>query len=153
MPPLIQHLQTHLPGYMVPRRLIILESLPLTPSGKIDRRALPQPQADHRDETDYEPPQTPLQRAIADIWSDLLQVEQVGIHDNFFALGGHSLLATRLVSRLRDRFAVELSLRRLLEMPTIAVMSEHIDALLYWREGEAQPAAETSMIDWEEGTI
>ena len=148
-----QHLQTHLPGYMVPRRLIILESLPLTPSGKIDRRALPQPQADHRDEFDYEPPQTPLQQAIADIWSDLLQVEQVGIHDNFFALGGHSLLATRLVSRLRDRFAVELSLRRLLEMPTIAAMSEHIDALLYWREGEAQPAAETSMIDWEEGTI
>jgi hypothetical protein len=110
-----------MPDYMIPSAFVWLNSLPLTPNGKVDRRALPAPDRDRPElEQDYQAPRTPTEQMLAGIWADLLGLEGVGIHDNFFALGGHSLLATRVVFRVRQAFGVELPLRALFEAPTIA---------------------------------
>ncbi len=106
---------------MLPSAFVVMESLPLNVSGKVDRRALPEPDLDHPTlKTPYVAPRTPVEAELARIWSKVLSVEQVGIYDDFFELGGHSLLATHIVSRLRDAYQVELPLRRLFETPTIA---------------------------------
>ena len=100
-----------LPAYMVPASFVMLESLPLTPSGKVDRRALPEPEwylTQRRGV--YVAPETPVQKQLAAIFSELLGVAEVGIEDSFFDLGGHSLLATQLVSRIRDALQVEVPL-------------------------------------------
>lgn len=115
------YLRQHLPDYMCPVLIITLEALPLTASGKVNRLALPTPDWKHLDiETSYVAPRTPQERIIADIWSELLHVSQIGVYDNFFALGGHSLLATQVVARIRNLFTQELSLRSLFETPTVA---------------------------------
>jgi acyl carrier protein len=108
---------------MMPSAFVMLDELPLTPSGKIDRRALPEPGA-QRTGTDYEAPDTSLEEVLCGIWADVLHIEQVGIQDNFFDLGGHSLLATRLLSRIRDVFEVNLPLRCVFEAPTVAGLAE-----------------------------
>jgi amino acid adenylation domain-containing protein len=114
-------LQAKLPDYMIPSAFIRLDILPLTPNGKVDRRALPAPdQARPALEDAFVAPRTPVEEGLARIWSQVLGLEQVGVHDNFFELGGHSLLATRVISRLRDTFHVELPLRSLFEAPTVA---------------------------------
>jgi non-ribosomal peptide synthetase component F len=115
-----QALRAKLPEHMVPSAIAVLAELPLTPSGKINRRALPAPTgiAD-----EYEPPATELEEELADLWSKILKVERVGINDNFFNLGGHSLLGTRLIFQLREHFQVELPLRALFEAPTIATLA------------------------------
>ncbi len=109
-------LRTALPEPMIPAHVLRLAELPLTPSGKLDRRALPQPEAAQRE---YRAPRNELERALAAIWSDMLELEQVGLDDDFFELGGHSLLATRIVSRARQAFGVELPLRSLFESRTL----------------------------------
>ncbi|WP_157375981.1 AMP-binding enzyme, partial [Burkholderia ubonensis] len=86
------HLKAHLPDYMVPSAFVCLEQLPLTPNGKLDRKALPAPDLDALHTRRYEPPVGEVEHALADIWAQLLNVERVGRHDNFFDLGGHSLL-------------------------------------------------------------
>src|SRR5262249_31126598 len=92
-----------LPGYMVPAAFVLRGALPRTPGGKVDRRALPAPDAGRPElEQAYLPPRTPVEEILAALWAELLGVERVGIHDNFFDLGGHSLLATRVVSRVRQ---------------------------------------------------
>ena len=116
-----------LPGYMVPSALVLLDALPLTPSGKLDRRALPEPEAAHAGE--FVAPRTATERALADLWTDVLRVDRVGADDDFFALGGHSLLATRVVARVREAFGVELPLRAMLEAPTVRGVAEQVDAL------------------------
>jgi aspartate racemase len=123
-------LQGKLPGYMVPAALIVLDDFPLTPGGKIDRRALPDP-AGMRSELshDYVAPQTPTEIELARIWSEVLSVERVGTRDNFFALGGHSLLAARLVARVRGEMGRDLALRTLFERPTIAALAEELARL------------------------
>jgi aryl carrier-like protein len=105
---------------MVPSAFVELAALPLTPSGKIDRRALPAPAADRlaRDAA-FVPPATDAELLLAEIWSELLGVPRLGLDDNFFHLGGHSLLAARLVARLRARTTLELPLRALFEQPTL----------------------------------
>ncbi len=120
-----QFLQGHLPEYMVPTSYVFLESFPVTTSGKIDRRALPAPlrNRDGSAET-YTQPRTPLEEIIAGIWSSVLAVEQVGIHDNFFDIGGHSLLATQVIVRLQNLFSIDLPLRRIFEYPTTASLAE-----------------------------
>jgi amino acid adenylation domain-containing protein len=124
------HLMGQLPDYMVPGQFVMLERMPLTPSGKIDRRALPALDAGHSALADsYVAPRTPTEEILAGIWTQLLPVEQVGIHDDFFALGGHSLLATQLVSRVRNIFQVEVALRQLFEVPTIAGLVTEIERL------------------------
>jgi acyl carrier protein len=114
-------LAAQLPDYMVPSAFVLLEALPLTPNGKVDRRALPTPEGGRPElEAAYIAPRTEVERAIATIWQEVLRIERVGLHDNFFDLGGHSLLATQVISRLRAAFQVELPLRTLFEEPTVA---------------------------------
>jgi acyl carrier protein len=119
--------QARLPGPMIPSAFMTLPALPLTPNGKIDSRALPEPDSRPRLEREYVAPRTPLEEALAGIWADILGLEQVGVLDNFFDLGGHSLLATQLVSLIRDTLKIEVPLREMFEVPTVAALA---DALL-----------------------
>lgn len=118
-----RHLGTRLPEYMIPSLFEWLEALPLTPAGKVDRRALPAP-SKRRQSGGYVAPRTSVELELARLWSEVLNVDRVGVEDDFFELGGHSLLAARLSSRVRDAFQVELPLLRLFETPTIAGLAE-----------------------------
>jgi acyl carrier protein len=122
-------LKQTLPDYMIPSIFVTLESLPLTPSGKVDRKALPKPEGvDLATSAPYVAPRTPLEQELAQICTEVLNLEQVGIYDNFFELGGHSLLATQVVSRVQQKLSIELPLRRLFEFPTIAELSQHLES-------------------------
>lgn len=121
-------LQRCLPDYMVPSAFVLLDSLPLNASGKLDRRALPAPSAMHGDEG-YVAASTPVEEVLVETWKELLHLDKVGVRDNFFHLGGHSLLATQLVSKLRDSLGVELPLRTLFEHPTIEFLAASVTAL------------------------
>ncbi len=121
-------LRKRLPAAMVPTAVMRLEALPLTPNRKVDRRALPPPEAADSAAGSSEP-RTPVEAALAEIWASLLRVEQVGIHDSFFELGGHSLLAMRAISRVRDVFEVEVPLRELFVRPTVATLAAAVDRL------------------------
>lgn len=121
-------LKAKLPEYMMPAVFLPLDALPLMPNGKIDRRALPalgrtRPEL----ENGFVAPRTPAEELVAEVWAQVLGIERVGIYDNFFELGGHSLLATQAVSRMREAFAVEIPLRRLFEMPTVAGLAESVE--------------------------
>jgi len=120
-------LKEKLPDYMVPSAFIVLDDIPLTASGKVDRSALPAPEWS-RDvlEAEYIAPRTPVEEVLATIWSQVLGVERVGVHDNFFELGGHSLLATQVISRVRDTLQVEIPLRVIFDSPTVAGMAGFI---------------------------
>ena len=121
-----RHLEATLPAFMVPQAFVFLDAMPLTPNGKIDRKALPAPEVGSGDESTYEAPSTAVEEMLAEIWHEVLGVERVGIHDSFFDLGGHSLKATQVLSRVEELFGVELSVRALLESPTIAGLAEAI---------------------------
>jgi amino acid adenylation domain-containing protein/non-ribosomal peptide synthase protein (TIGR01720 family) len=123
-------LKERLPNYMVPSAFVLLEAIPLAPHGKIDRKALPPPEQTRPAlESTFAAPRSPIEEVLAQIWSDVLRIEQVGIHDNFFSLGGHSLIATQMVARARAAFHVELPLRGLFEAPTVAELARRIMAL------------------------
>ncbi|MEH1785598.1 MAG: non-ribosomal peptide synthase/polyketide synthase [Nostoc sp.] len=124
-----QFLKAKLPDYMIPSAIVILESFPLTPNGKVDRRALPKPDLDTTLLEKYVAPRTPVEEMLALLWAQVLKVEQVGISDNFFELGGHSLLATQLVSRIRTSFKIELPLRELFAASTITELAPFIQQL------------------------
>jgi natural product biosynthesis luciferase-like monooxygenase protein len=122
-------LKPHLPEYMLPSSLVLLDALPLTPNGKVDRRALPLHTAvAAHEEKSFVVPRVPAEELIAGIWTDVLSLQRVGIHDNFFDLGGHSLLAIQVISRLRDAFQVQLPLHTLFQCPTIAGLASAIEA-------------------------
>jgi acyl carrier protein len=124
-------LKEQLPDYMVPSAIVLLESFPLTPNGKVDRRALPAPgRGDLDSGGGMVEPRTSVERALADIWRAVLKVDRLNIHDNFFDLGGHSLLATQVVSRVRDSFQLDVPLRRLFEAPTIAQFAAIVEEAL-----------------------
>jgi amino acid adenylation domain-containing protein len=116
-----------LPDHMVPSVFVPVDSMPLTPSGKVDRRALPEPEGTVAQGGGYVPPRSPTEQLLAQAWSELLGVERVGASDTFFALGGHSLLATRMVSRVREMFGVELPLRTVFEVPVLRDLAARID--------------------------
>jgi acyl carrier protein len=117
-------LNDRLPDYMIPSTFVMLDTLPLTPSGKVDRRALPPPSTARPElDTRFAPPRTPVESVLAGIWSEVLGVDAVGIHDDFFELGGHSLAATRVVSRVITAFQLELPLQSLFQAPTVAAMA------------------------------
>ena len=124
-----EFLQQKLPEYMIPSAFVLLEALPLNPNGKIDRKALPAPDIDLANSSEYIPPQTPTQEVLANIFSGVLGINSVGIHDNFFSLGGHSLLATQVISRIRQSFATEISLKTLFEFPTVAQLDQNLKQL------------------------
>ena len=125
-------LQEKLPEYMVPSMFMTLDTVPLTPSGKVDRRALSEPDWSKRDsDAPFERPRTAAEVAVAEIWSEILGIEQVSVHDNFFDIGGHSLLATRIVSRIRDALQVQLPLRSLFESSTVAQLGAAIEEARY----------------------
>jgi amino acid adenylation domain-containing protein len=113
-----EHLRRSLPEYMVPAAIVVLEALPLTPNGKLDRKALPAPEY-AADADRYVAPRTPVEEVLAEIWAEVLGLDRVGVQESFFDLGGHSLLATRVVSRVRQRFGVELPLRAVFEHRTV----------------------------------
>ncbi len=122
------HLRERLPEYMMPSVFVPVEQFPLTPNGKIDRRALAE--FDHTkvvDQDSYVGPSTEIERELTQLWAELLRVERIGVHDDFFERGGHSLLAAKLSTRLRASFQVEIPLRKLFEAPTIAELAKVIE--------------------------
>jgi acyl carrier protein len=126
-----QYLRDNLPAYMMPSALVTMDALPLTPTGKIDRRSLPAPDWSIRDtEAEFVHAQTSTAQTLAEMWRELLSVDQISIHDNFFDLGGHSLLATRLAARIREVLKIEVPLRSLFETQTLADLSSLIDTIL-----------------------
>ncbi|MDF5727414.1 MAG: amino acid adenylation domain-containing protein [Rhizonema sp. PD38] len=121
-------LESKLPNYMVPATFVILEAIPLTSNGKVNRKALPAPDATQLlSESNFTAPSTPIEQMLAGIWAEVLSLEKVGIHNNFFELGGHSLLATRVISQVRQIFQQELPLRCLFEQPTITGLAREIE--------------------------
>jgi amino acid adenylation domain-containing protein len=120
-----EYLKTRLPNYMIPSQIMVLEQLPLTANGKLDRRALPAPNTAVLHE--FEIPITPTEELLASLWQGLLKIQSVGRSENFFELGGHSLLATQLVARIRDSFGVELSVRKVFEQSVLSELAREIN--------------------------
>ena len=145
-------LKQQLPKYMMPEVFMLLDSLPLTPNGKVDRRALPAPDLSRSDLSNpFVAPRTVVEQQLADIWAEVLNIEKVGIHDNFFDLGGHSLLATQVASRVRQVFSTEFPLATLFESPTLAELSEFIE-MLRW-VGSSQDCSDDNTDDYLEEAI
>jgi amino acid adenylation domain-containing protein len=131
-----------LPDYMLPSWFVVLDAIPLTPNGKVDRAALPAPERSQLEPgADFEPPRTPVEERLAELWAGLLGRERIGREDNFFELGGHSLLATQVISGLRESFSVELPLRSLFEEPTVAGLAATVEAALGAARGDAGASA------------
>ena len=138
-PELRAHLGGRLPDYMVPAAFVFLDALPLTRHGKVDRRALPEPDAADLGEAGYVAPRTPTEELLAAVWAELLGAARVGVDDSFFVLGGHSLLATRVASRVRETLGVELPVRAVFEHPTLAALAAEVDRLRRADEGVEAP--------------
>jgi amino acid adenylation domain-containing protein len=147
------HLAQTLPGYMIPSFLVHLDALPLTANGKIARSALPDPEATSAAGDAYVPPRDPVEQKLAALWSEILGVEPIGIHNDFFDLGGHSLLATRVVARMRAEFQVPITLKRFFESSTIAAMAAEITELTLWTRAVGQTAPATDLDEREEGEL
>ncbi len=135
-------LRAHLPEYMIPAIVISLSEWPLTANGKVDRKALPSP--DEKVEVEYVAPRNETEEKLARIWGEVLNVDQVGVYDNFFDLGGHSLLAARVVSKFRKEFEVDIPLRSLFELHTIADIAEYVDTMVWAAKNAAGAAPESS---------
>ncbi|HEY0735729.1 MAG TPA: amino acid adenylation domain-containing protein, partial [Herpetosiphonaceae bacterium] len=143
-------LAQRLPAYMLPSAFVLLDALPLTAHGKVDRKALPAPDADGlvRDSL-YVAPRTPIEEVLVGVWADVLHLERIGVNDNFFELGGHSLLVTQVISRLRATFQVELPLRSLFDAPTAAGLARQIEVARQSMQGiqsPPQPASRDSVL-------
>jgi amino acid adenylation domain-containing protein len=133
------YLKEKLPDYMIPSAFVLLDELPLTTNGKVNRRLLPEPpKGDTMGEDDYVAPRNELEEMVAGIWSEVLKVERVGAEDNFFELGGHSLLATQIISRVREVLDVGVALRTLFESPTVGGLAAHIESAQRERWGIEQ---------------
>ncbi|MFB1485371.1 amino acid adenylation domain-containing protein, partial [Corallococcus sp. RDP092CA] len=145
-----RYLKGEVPEYMVPSAFVVLDALPMTPAGKVDRKALPAPteSCEERREVEVVAPRTPTEELLVPVWTEVLGVERVGVRDNFFELGGHSLLATQVASRIRELFGVELPLRVLFEAPSVAELARRVDALV--AEGLGVQAPPLVALDREE---
>ncbi|MEO8428364.1 MAG: AMP-binding protein, partial [Verrucomicrobiota bacterium] len=155
------YLTEQLPDYMVPSVFIKLEKMPLTPNGKMDRRALPNPdEAIVPKEKPFVAPRNSAEETLAGIWAEVLKADRVGIHDNFFELGGHSLLATQVIARIRAAFEIQIGLRTIFESPTVAKLAEiiveakkeqtggdELDSMLVDLEGMSDEEAERLLAD------
>jgi amino acid adenylation domain-containing protein len=138
-------LEEKLPEYMVPAAFVLLDALPLTPHGKVDRHALPTPDGTRPElNKPFVAPRSPTEKLLAEIWAQVLGVEPIGVQDNFFDLGGHSLLATQIMFRLRDTFQAEIPLRTLFEKPTIEELALAVEEILLEEiEGLSEDEAES----------
>jgi amino acid adenylation domain-containing protein len=137
-----EHISRQLPAYMVPASFVHVDALPVTENGKVNRSALPAPDATNcLVDDDYVAPRTLVEQRLAVILSQLLSVKAVGVNDNFFFLGGHSLLGTQLLTRISQSFGVELSLLSLFDHPTLAAMSEEIEKLILAKLDRMEPAS------------
>ncbi|MCX4715097.1 amino acid adenylation domain-containing protein [Streptomyces virginiae] len=126
-----EHLGRTLPAYMLPNVFVALDRLPLTLNGKVDRRALPAPEALRPDLGGaFEAAGTPVEKALAEIWADVLSVDRVGLDDDFFDLGGHSMLATQVVARSKEQFGVAMTLRIFFDLPTVRELAAALEELL-----------------------
>jgi hypothetical protein len=121
-----RHVAATLPAHMVPAAYVHVAQWPRTPSGKLHRQALPAPDGTAYGAAAYEPPEGETEQLVAAIWTELLHVERVGRHDNFFALGGHSLLAMQVMTRLRQAFAVDIAVRDLFATPVLRELAVRI---------------------------
>lgn len=151
IPKLRAFLKDKLPKYMIPSAFVVMESLPLTPNGKIDRRALPEPKKERPIlNEDYIAPSTPLEEQLAEIWSEILEIDQIGVKDNFFELGGHSLLAAQMLAQAEEIIDVALPIFYLLKDPTITGLIEGINVVQNF--GSAFPIRQKDEIDWQAET-
>ncbi len=138
------HLATTLPGYMIPAAFVMLPKLPLTPNGKVDRKVLPSPEPVRPDENGpFIAPRTTTEEVLADIWRGVLGLERIGVEDNFFELGGHSLMATQVLTRVREAFQVDLSLRRFFATPVISDQATAVEQAMV-EEIKNMPGTEAS---------
>ena len=142
-------LLSKLPEYMVPAAYVLLASLPLTPNGKLAYEALPAPQAEAYERGEYEAPQGQIEQALAEIWQQLLPVERIGRHDNFFQLGGYSLLALKLMGCIAERFGTQVPVYEVFRKPTVEQMAQCVGTLLL--QSEKLTALECS--EYEQGVI
>ncbi|MGV0103655.1 Non-ribosomal peptide synthetase [Nostoc sp. DSM 114160] len=146
-------LKQQLPDFMVPTIFMALEAMPLTPNGKVDRKALPKPDASRPElEANYVAPRTSIEQQIADIWTQVLNVKRVGIYDNFFELGGYSLLGIQVISRMRQALQAEILMSNLFELPTVADLAERVETLRWATQGVQAAESETAD-DYEEGEL
>ncbi|MEH2404597.1 MAG: amino acid adenylation domain-containing protein [Nostoc sp.] len=146
-------LKQQLPDFMVPTIFMALEAMPLTPNGKVDRKALPEPDASRPElEANYVAPRTLIEQQITDIWMQVLNVKRVGIYDNFFELGGYSLIGIQVVSRVRQALQVEILMSNLFELPTVADLAERVETLRWATQGIQAAESETAD-DYEEGEL
>jgi acyl-coenzyme A synthetase/AMP-(fatty) acid ligase/acyl carrier protein len=132
-----EFLRQSLPDAMAPAVFTLLDQLPQTISGKVDRRKLASMRV-RQNATEFTPPRTPTECEIAEIWRELFAIQSIGIHDDFFDLGGHSLLAARLLSRLRARFSVDLAFKDVFTLSTVESLAAHLDDLLLLRVSETE---------------
>jgi acyl carrier protein len=120
------YVKTKLPDHCVPHAFVVLDQLPTTPNGKLDRSALPAPNSYAFSSKPYQAPDGVLERTLAELWCSLLDIERVGREDNFFELGGHSLLAMRLISAIRERLRIELPIAALFDEPTLRALAVRV---------------------------
>jgi acyl carrier protein len=124
---------------MIPQHFVTLDAIPLTPNRKADRKVLPAPM---QATSEFVAPETATQKLLADVWSEVLDVDDVGAEDDFFDLGGHSILATRVVARIEERTGIELPLRRIFGTPRLRGLADHLEALQALRDAAAHDADE-----------
>jgi len=135
-----------LPEYMVPSAFVFLDALPLSPNGKLERRALPAPDAAVSTQ-EYEAPRNEFEEILVSLFAEILHVPRAGIHDSFFALGGHSLTATQLVTRVRAHFEVDLPVRAVFENPTVVALAGKIEDLVLDQIEQLSAADASTLLD------
>ena len=151
IPQLRQLLKGKLPDYMVPSLLINLDLMPLTPNGKVDRQALPKPDGTRQLTNEYVPARNEIEHQIADIWAQVMNLDRVGIYDNFFGLGGYSLLAIQVIARLRQTLQIEIDLSSLFELPTVADLANRLENLRWAAQGRQM--TQSDLTEYEEGEL
>src|SRR5262249_55469298 len=124
------HITGSVPTYMVPADVVVLDELPLTENGKIDRRALPTPESFRQTRQTYVAPQTATEEILIEIWKQVLNLDQIGVEDNFVELGGHSLLGMKLVTRMAEQFSMQFLVLVIFKHPTVRDMAQYIDRKL-----------------------
>jgi acyl carrier protein len=147
-----RHAAAHLPHYMVPAAFVLLEALPVSANGKLDRAALPAPDGVRRQVGDsYAPPGSPIEEHLAAVWQDVLRIDRVGVHDDFFDLGGHSLLAVKMLARVQSELDVEIPLGSIFAGPTISELAGAVTLALVGNTGDDDLSALLREIEAVEG--